>query len=66
MYKQGKDLGTGDRVSLLSSTNGIATHEQMQTNYLVTDQRDKKGNAILVNTDDGTTVAASPLSVWQG
>jgi len=32
--------------------------------YIVTDQKDKKGNPLLTERSSGTTVSASPTSVW--
>ncbi|UVB02993.1 hypothetical protein IVIADoCa2_16 [Xanthomonas phage vB_Xar_IVIA-DoCa2] len=32
--------------------------------FIVTDQKDKKGNPLLIERHSGTTVAASPTSVW--
>jgi len=32
--------------------------------FIVTDGKDKKGNPLLIERSTGTTVAASPSSVW--
>lgn len=64
MYKKGADLKVGDTAYLVAGAAGVANEEQARVAYLVTDQRDRKGNPLLVNVANGATVTASPHSVW--
>jgi hypothetical protein len=61
MLNQGKDLIAGQRATCVSSIEGIVSNSP---EYLVLNQRDKKGNVQLVNINTGDVVTASALSVW--
>lgn len=63
-FKQGKDLAAGERVRLVAGVNGVANVEESTRTLLVTDQKDRKGNPLLVNTATGAGAYASSTSVW--
>lgn len=61
MLSQGRNLKPGNRAICVSSVDGIITNSP---EFLVLNQKDKKGNLQLVNVTDGEVCTASPLSVW--
>lgn len=58
----GGELTPGIWVRLIAGSD--ATIYDNETFLLVTDQTDKKGNRLVVNTTNGSTAWASPKSIW--
>lgn len=56
-------LVPGTLVTLLLARDALRGSEGTAI-YVVSDQKDKRGNPLLVNRDTGVTVSASPESVW--
>lgn len=61
-YYNGASLKPGVWVRLIASGTGEVVDGDV--NLLVTDQVDKKGNRLLVNTTNGGTLWARPTSIW--
>lgn len=61
-YLNGADLQVGRFYRLISGGDGAIYDSE--TFLLATDQTDKRGNRLVVNTADGSTVYASATSVW--
>lgn len=61
-FTAGRDLKPGAYVRPISSGAGeVIDSEDF---LLVTDQKDRKGNVLLVNTSSGAGVYALPSSIW--
>jgi hypothetical protein len=56
-------LAPGQYVTLLLGRDSSAGSDGDRV-FIVTDGKDKKGNPLLIERDSGTTVSASPESVW--
>lgn len=61
-YKAGRDLQPGNYVRLIADGGGNVVDGE--TYLLATDQVDRKGNRLLVNTGTGVGVYATPSSIW--
>lgn len=56
-------LSPGMRVTLLLGRDASIGSDGAAV-FVVTDQKDKKGNPLLINRDTGEAITASPDSVW--
>lgn len=61
-YVNGSNLQAGRRYRLIASGTGVIVNNN--TVYLASDVVDKKDNRTLVDVGSGTSVAASPTSIW--
>ena len=61
-FVNGANLHTGRSYRCIATGEGVIVNNGDR--YMATDQFDKKGNRLMVNTANGATAYASATSVW--